>query len=630
LSKPPPQPLTAGAPVDPMLVPHLKKDLTILTRLARKLRKDREEIGGAVDLSSGDVGSELKFELDADGNPVRVSSKHDMEIHNTIAEMMIMANQYVAQKIYENFPLSALLRIHRTVEQNRFDDLEAALNAGGISFDGSSNMALAKSLEGAKQKGPKGNVVNSLWQSLATRAMSEAIYISTGDAGDARSLAHYGLGIEKYTHFTSPIRRYADVVVHKQLLAALHNNNVELVMSAPPGFSKRKVLESIPDSNAVSILKGEGLESVPEMSADVEDALVDSLVERVTDLVVSEERDSKLVTSIDDLVQTTITPYLGSEVSTICEGLNQQNRMAKHSSMTCQKLFLSLYFNENVECVQAVVIDLRINGLIVYVPKFDMKSHVYISDINGDVQIDPAFVGLGEDAGLPATLGFADVPRNRRFPGGSTRIVEDNTQSLEIKVTEGKNRLIFSILDVVNVRVSCDLSDVRARIPAPRLHLVRYTGGVAKVSVVKSRALTSAMIVQRHTQHPDAMIFERADHRSTSASLYDRINSIEILPSIHPSREQPTRKSRLKTACTSTIGGRKIFGKFINPDTRGAQQEAAVSAAAADANSRRAAVVEAGQRNSEFDSTRNIERAVMARTQRLAASKRNTKRSKAK
>ena len=164
-----PPPLTAGYPVKRNQIPSLKQDLGILTRLARKLRKDREEIGGAVDLSSADTGSELKFVLDKDGNPMKVSSKTELEIHHTIAELMIFANQSVASKIYEHFPDSALLRIHRTVEQNRFEDLENALTAGGIAFDGKSNMTLAQSLKKAKQKGKNGAVINALWQSLATR-----------------------------------------------------------------------------------------------------------------------------------------------------------------------------------------------------------------------------------------------------------------------------------------------------------------------------------------------------------------------------------------------------------------------------------------------------------------------------
>ena len=71
----PPPPLTAGSPVNPELVDQLRKDLTILTKLARKLKKDREDIGGAVDLSSGDLGNELKFSLDETGNPTKVATK---------------------------------------------------------------------------------------------------------------------------------------------------------------------------------------------------------------------------------------------------------------------------------------------------------------------------------------------------------------------------------------------------------------------------------------------------------------------------------------------------------------------------------------------------------------------------
>jgi exoribonuclease R len=164
--------LTAGAPVDKRQIPSLKRDLSLLTRLARKLRKDREEIGGAVDLSSGDLGSELKFVLDENGNPAKVFSKKELEIHHTIAELMILANAHVAGKIFDSFPESALLRVHAAVEENRFEDLEEALVAGGISFNGSSNMALAQSLKQAEHPGKSGTVVNSLFRSLATRYYS--------------------------------------------------------------------------------------------------------------------------------------------------------------------------------------------------------------------------------------------------------------------------------------------------------------------------------------------------------------------------------------------------------------------------------------------------------------------------
>ena len=84
-SKPHPPPLTAGYPVSHTNIKCLREDLSILTKLARKLRKDREDIGGAVDLSSGDSGSELKFSLDKNHNPVQVTPKKQLEIHQTVA-----------------------------------------------------------------------------------------------------------------------------------------------------------------------------------------------------------------------------------------------------------------------------------------------------------------------------------------------------------------------------------------------------------------------------------------------------------------------------------------------------------------------------------------------------------------
>ncbi|MGK3733428.1 MAG: hypothetical protein ACI8RD_001097 [Bacillariaceae sp.] len=77
--------MTAGYPVTRSNVESLKGDLSLLTKLARKLRKDREDIGGAVDLSSGDQGNELKFSLDANHQPLKVTPKQQLEIHQTVA-----------------------------------------------------------------------------------------------------------------------------------------------------------------------------------------------------------------------------------------------------------------------------------------------------------------------------------------------------------------------------------------------------------------------------------------------------------------------------------------------------------------------------------------------------------------
>ena len=203
-----PPPLTAGAPVKRHLIPDLKRDLSVLQTLARNRRKKREEVGGAVDLTSGDLGGELKFTI-VDGKPTAVKPKQDLEIHHTIAELMIWANTSVASKIYERFPGSSLLRIHQEVEEDRFDDLKEMLTAGNFKLQGKTNMELAESLKAAENTTTP--VVASLFRSLATRAMSEALYVSTGDVKDGKTLSHYGLGLSHYTHFTCKFMAYSDV-----------------------------------------------------------------------------------------------------------------------------------------------------------------------------------------------------------------------------------------------------------------------------------------------------------------------------------------------------------------------------------------------------------------------------------
>lgn len=621
--QPQPPPLTAGYRVNKKAIPAIKKDLALLTTLTRKLRKRREEIGGAVDLSSGDLGNELKFVLDENGNPTKVSAKKELEIHHTIAELMILANQSVAEKVYSCFPDSSLLRIHRSVDKNKFEDLEAALKTGGIAFDGSSNMSLATSLKNAQQTDKGRAIVNALWQSLATRAMSEALYVSTGQTESGASLAHYGLGIEKYTHFTSPIRRYADVVVHKQLLAALANERAKLLAGPPPGFMERKALENIPNSAAISILRGEGLKERDDIESEdeVQFPVLNSPEALITGTDIAVQGLAKLVTP------TLAAPYDGSDVARICENLNNQNRRAKLSSRECQKLFLSLFFNNRIANTKAVVTDLRANGLVVFVPQFDMKGPVYLSDASGNVQLDPFLIGLPANSGMEPTLGFAAGKNNRRFPAGQTVLTEDPTDAsnslLEVRIPGATKNLCFRVLDVITVQISCDLSDIKARVPLPRLHLVASSsaGEARSVGPQWNKSLASKAPPSDCPPDTSSEIAMKVD------SVYEQLAALSITPTLP---DTPSRPRKIKTEFQSCIGGRKVFGNFVNPDTQSAQQEAAISAASDAVAQRQIAVGQSQARNNEFDTTRTIERTVTARAQKLAAGKRNTRKSKGK
>ncbi|XP_060708913.1 DIS3-like exonuclease 1 isoform X1 [Hemiscyllium ocellatum] len=184
-----------------------------LTEIARHIRAKRA-LGGALELE----GIELRVQLDEKKNISDLVPKQPLEVHETVAECMILANHWVAKKITEKLPHQALLRCHPPPQQEFFAELIDCAKAKGFKIDTRSNKALADSLDMAED--PDDPQVNKLLRSMATQAMSNAVYFSTGSCSEDEYY-HYGLALEKYTHFTSPIRRYADIVVHRLLMAAI-------------------------------------------------------------------------------------------------------------------------------------------------------------------------------------------------------------------------------------------------------------------------------------------------------------------------------------------------------------------------------------------------------------------------
>jgi hypothetical protein len=617
--KSPPPALTAGGLVDQSIISILKDPLQTLTILARKLRGDREAIGGAVDLSSGDIGTELKFTLSLEsGQPVKVASKEDKEIHSTIAELMIVANSYVASKIYKSFPDSSLLRIHRTVEEARFDDLREILEASGIPFHGENNMALAKSLKDAERLGKSSTVVSSLIKSLATRAMSEAQYVCTGDQNQEADLSHYGLGLSFYTHFTSPIRRYADVIVHKQLLASLETDTRDRELRPiNRGRAAIPQMESIPKSKTISVLSGEGITGVDKDK----DGLIDSLIEGASGLALGPGHIMDSEPVHDESIST--RPYQTFELSKVCEGLNLHNRLAKRSSMECQKLFLSLYFRAHVEVTDAVVVSLRSNGFWVYVPKFDMRGPVYVKGLDNDVQFDPKLLGLPPSAGLPVSSGFVGLKSSRRFPGAVVRLDEDR---LEVTVPESPNAFVVRALDVVTVQLSCDSWDVRARVPSPRVQLLARDSKPLPGSPLQDRSgskITSGILNRKADIKVEGV--SATVTKSELPSFSDIISTFRVYPDLEnvPKRSSDARKTLIGR--TESMKGRVVYGDFINPNTRSATQEAAQQSAAVDAAQRRSNALEQVARRDEYDKSKSIERMATSRQHRLAADKKSSR-----
>jgi DIS3-like exonuclease 1 len=186
------------------------QDLRELTLITRKLRQVRID-NGALELDS----VEPHFTLDAaTGAPIAVDDALDIEMKRVIAELMIMANCLVAQRIHETLPQSALLRNHAPPTEGAVAAFRELAAARGVDINADSNRAFAASLDAAVQRFGNAAEFALALRSEAARALCEATYVSSGAAP---MLTHYGLAVDLYTHFTSPIRRYADLVVQRQL-----------------------------------------------------------------------------------------------------------------------------------------------------------------------------------------------------------------------------------------------------------------------------------------------------------------------------------------------------------------------------------------------------------------------------
>ncbi|XP_071034799.1 DIS3-like exonuclease 1 isoform X2 [Parasteatoda tepidariorum] len=197
----------------------LKNALSKLYSIANSIRRERLQKGG-LELNS----INMKFEIDRNlpSAVADVKSAKELAVHKTVAECMIFANHWVAKKISEVFPHQAVLRHHPNPREADLAELQKLASNKGFILNVHSNKELALSLEQAVDS--KDPAVNQILRILATHTMNQATYCCAGSFSEA-DFYHYGLGLDKYTHFTSPIRRYADVLVHRLLLAAVEASN---------------------------------------------------------------------------------------------------------------------------------------------------------------------------------------------------------------------------------------------------------------------------------------------------------------------------------------------------------------------------------------------------------------------
>ena len=191
--------------------------IKIMDKITRHLKQKRLDAGALI-LSS----NSMKFNLDNETNTITdISEYKTYQTNSLVEECMLLANVWVAKKIYESFPSCAILRRHPPPKEKELGNFIKILKERGFELKAGNNMELNNSLDKINKKGDP--FFNKLVRSLLTRTMNQAKYFPSCEFS-YEEFYHYGLAMEIYTHFTSPIRRYSDILVHRLLSAALEND----------------------------------------------------------------------------------------------------------------------------------------------------------------------------------------------------------------------------------------------------------------------------------------------------------------------------------------------------------------------------------------------------------------------
>jgi len=187
-------------------------EIELLNDIAQRLRKQRFR-KGAINFSS----TEVRFKLDEKGKPIGVMVKESKEAHQLVEEFMLLANRNVAEAVgkvkINKKPIPFPYRVHDTPDKEKLlPFIEFAKKYGHV-FDIENPQAIARSFN-QMLKDVQGRPEQHVLEQLGIRTMAKAVYTT-------ENIGHYGLGFEHYCHFTSPIRRYPDVMVHRILQEVL-------------------------------------------------------------------------------------------------------------------------------------------------------------------------------------------------------------------------------------------------------------------------------------------------------------------------------------------------------------------------------------------------------------------------
>ncbi|KAI3978531.1 hypothetical protein MKX01_015706 [Papaver californicum] len=328
---------------------HIVRSVKSLYEISKWLKENRFK-GGALHLES----SKLGFSFDESGFPQDSTLLVQKASNSLVEELMLLANRTAAEVISRAFPDAALLRRHPAPSIRKLKEFETFYQKHGLELDTSSSGGLQLSLERIKEKMKNDDpVLFGILMSYASKPMQIASYFSTGEFKNKQSdWNHYALAIPQYTHFTSPLRRYPDIVVHRTLNAVIEAEDMCL--------QHQKMLASANKCDSLAVKCFTGI----DFDEDI--------------LGTQECREALHAAALKHQV---LCPEAVAEVAAYC---NRRMMASKYAEDACDKIFLWAMLRKR----QTLVTEARVLGLgpkfmSVYIPKLVMERRINYDDVDG-------------------------------------------------------------------------------------------------------------------------------------------------------------------------------------------------------------------------------------------------------
>ncbi|XP_015934710.1 DIS3-like exonuclease 2 [Arachis duranensis] len=292
----------------------------------------------------------VAFLFDEYGLPYDLILSERKESNFLVEEFMLLANTTAAEVICRVYPDNALLRRHPEPNMRKLRDFVAFCQKHGLKLDTSSSGQFHRSLELIKEKLKDDSVLFDILISYATRPMQLACYFCSGQLKERKhEWGHYALAVPFYTHFTSPLRRYPDIVVHRTLLAALEAEELYLKHRKALLVNKEEELQRcftgiIFDKNAA-----ESVEGREALSAAASKHGVPS-----TEIL--------------------------ADVAAYC---NERKLASRNVKDACDKLYMWHFLKKEILLSEARVLGLGPRFMSIYIQKLAIEQRIYYDEVEG-------------------------------------------------------------------------------------------------------------------------------------------------------------------------------------------------------------------------------------------------------